>query len=121
VNNKSEMPRLAYLFAICASTALAAAVVVVFLQLGPPPFVANTVPPIVCSLTALLFAFRWPQAGWRWGVLSSSGFVAFFTIVFISYLSLGKVDWLPAIRACSVLLGGVVGSILGSNISARSK
>ena len=106
--------RIAYAFATCFSFALAALVIVVFLQIGPCLSTTYVVPPLVCGLAALLFSSKWPQGSWRWGIVLSCGFWAFFVLVFFSYLSVEQLDWLSAVRALSVMLAGMVGSALGT-------
>jgi len=115
MTNTSMVPRLAYVTAVFFSLLLMASIILAFLQTGPSLLTTYIVPPFVCSLAALLFALWWPLGSWRWGVVLSSGSWSFFVVVFLSYLSLGQLDWLSAVRAISVLLAGMVGSMLGTS------
>ncbi len=110
----STVPRFVYVFAICLSFALAAFVIVAFLWIGPSPSTTYVVPPLVSGVAALLFSTKWPRGSWRWGIVLSCGFWTFFVLVFFSYLSVGQLDWLSAVRALFVLLAGMAGSALGT-------
>jgi hypothetical protein len=109
-------PRLVYLFALCVSFAMAGIVTVVFLQIGPSPSMAFVVPLLASGLGALAFAIKWPNESWRWGIWLSCGFWAFFLAVFVSYLSVGTLDWLTPVRAASVVAAGVIGAALGRKL-----
>ena len=111
---KNFVPRFAYVSAMCLSFVLAIIIIVAFLHFGPSPLTTFVVPPLVCGLAALIFAFKWPQRSWHWGLVLSCGLWAFFVVVFLSYLSVGQLDWLSAVRALTVLLAGLVGSALGT-------
>ena len=111
---RNTVPRFAYVSAFGLSFVLAGIVIVAFLQIGPTPSTTYVVPPLVCGLAALFFALKWPQGFWRWGVILSCGLWAFFVVVFLSYLSVGQLDWLSGVRALSVLLVGMVGSASGT-------
>ena len=111
---RNTVPRFAYVSAFGLSFVLAGIVIVAFLQIGPTPSTTYVVPPLLCGLAALFFALKWPRGSWRWGVVLSCGLWAFFVIVFLSYLSVGQLDWLSAVRALSVLLAGMVGSASGT-------
>jgi hypothetical protein len=115
------VPRWAYLLAISLSFALAAIVIVAFLQIGPTPATSHVVPPLACGLAALLFSLIWPTGSWRWGLFLSSGFWVFFVVVFFSYLSVGEPDWLSLVRGLSALLAGFVGAFLGTQIRFISR
>ena len=112
----STVPRLAYISATFFSFALAAIVILAFLQIGPSLATTYILPPFVCGVAALFFSSKWPQGSWRWGIILSCGFWAFFVLIFFSYLSVGQVDWLPAVRALSALIAGTIGSTLGTTL-----
>lgn len=114
MTTRYTVPSFAYISAFGLSFVLAGIVIVAFLQIGPTPSTTYVVPPLVCGLAALFFALKWPQGSWRWGVILSCGLWAFFVVVFLSYLSVGQLDWLSGVRALSVLMVGMVGSASGT-------
>jgi hypothetical protein len=70
-----------------------------------------------CFCAALIFAFIWPANSWQWGVWLSAGFWLYFVFVFVAIWLNGKVDWLPAIYATSVLVSACVGGFVGQRLS----
>ncbi len=121
MTTENSAPRFAYVSAICFSFALTAIIIVYFLAIGPSPSTTYVVPPLASGLPAMLFSFKWPQGFWRWGIVLSCGFWAFFAVVFLSYLSVGQLDWLSAIRTLSVLLAGMAGAVVGTYLRSSSR
>jgi hypothetical protein len=89
-------------------------VVIAFLKIGPAPTTAWLIPPLLCAITAFVFAVIWPQESWRWGVCLSSGFFVFFMSVFLDYLSAGKIDSQSLLHATAVILAGVIAALTAS-------
>ena len=84
-------------------------VVLAFPLVGPAPVTTFVVPPLLAAIATIPFAVTWPRKAWFWGVILSSGFWAYFLIVFIAYLSLGQWNGTSLARALSVLLAGIGG------------
>lgn len=112
-------PGFIYFLAVCVSFATAGLVVVGFLATGPSPATTWLVPPFVGALLSLLFALRWPAGSWRWGIWLSSGFWAFFLVVFVSYLLTSTVHWGTPLRALLVLLAAVAAAAAGTALRRR--
>lgn len=108
-----------YLFAVCVSFATAGIVIVAFLATGPSPPMSWLIPALACAVLALVFALRWPEGSWRWGVWLSSGFWVFFLVVFVSYLLTSTVDWKTPLRAVAVLLPAIAAALLGAALRRR--
>jgi hypothetical protein len=72
-----------------------------------------------CSLLSAAFAYIWPHALWRWGILVSSSFWIFLILVFFSYLFNDQYEWSTVIEAVLVTGISCIGAILGRWISKR--
>jgi hypothetical protein len=105
--------------ALLLSFAMAGLVVIIFLIIGPSSATAWLVPPLLCAIAAFVFTVIWPSESWRWGLVLSSGFWAFFVVVFVAYLSVSKLDGITLLRALSVLLAGVAASVVASVLRSR--
>lgn len=105
-----------WISAFLLSLAIAGAVVVAFLQVGPTPKTTFAIPPLASAIAAFIYTVTWPRGSWRWGVVLSSGFWLFFFIVFVSYASIGKFDYLSLLRAVSVVLAGLFGAGIATRL-----
>lgn len=71
------------------------------------------------ALAAGIFAARWPALAWRWGVLVSAPFCAFFLFVALVLALDGRFDPLPAADAVAVGASSCVLAALGSRLGRR--
>lgn len=101
------------------SFGMAGVIILLFLQVGPSPLTTYLLPPAATALASMLFALKWPQRSWRWGLWLSCGFWVFFLAIFIAYLSIGHFDWALPLRAASVVAAGVVGASAGTAFRRR--
>lgn len=114
--SETSAPTSAYLVALILAFGLAGLTVIAFLWYGPGPMTTYLVPSAATAAGALAFALLWPGPSWRWGVVLSCGFLAFFAAVFVFYLTVGELVWIPLWRSLVVLLAGLAAALLGARL-----
>jgi hypothetical protein len=113
----STRPRLRIrLSALLVSFAMSGLVVLAFPIVGPAPVTTFLVPPLIAALAAFAFAAMNAGRPLLWGALLSSGFWAYFLLVFIAYLSKGAWHGISLARALTVLAAGILGAAAAARI-----
>jgi hypothetical protein len=96
---------------LLVSFAMSGLVVLAFPIVGPAPVTTFLVPPLMVAIAAFAFAALNPGRPLLWGPLLSSGFWAYFLVVFIAYLSTGEWHGVSIVRALTVLAAGILGAV----------
>ncbi len=110
-----------YAYAIAVLAAWSAFAVFCVISLHSP--LANSFPLslaiALCVPLGTTFALIWSSASWRWGVWVSSGFWLFLGVVFLSFLSESRLEWMPAVEAATITGLSCVGAVFGRWLSDR--
>ena len=114
--NSTRPPLRIRLSGLLVSFALSGLVVLAFPIVGPAPVTTFLVPPMLVALAAFTFAAMNPGRPLLWGALLSSGFWAYFLLVFVAYLSTGDWHGISIARAATVLVAGILGAAAATRI-----
>lgn len=118
---RERAPRTAWVAGLLLSFAMAGVVIVLFLVRSPSSTLTYVLPALLAAITSFIFAVAWPNGSWRWGIVMSSGFAIFFLVVFLAYLTVRDWDATTLVRAASVLLSGLAGSVIATRVRGASQ
>ena len=114
--NSTRPPLRIRLSGLLVSFAMSGLVVLAFPIAGPAPVTTFLVPPLMVAVAAFVFAAMNRGRPLLWGALLSSGFWAYFLLVFVAYLSTGEWHGISLARALTVLTAGILGAAAAARI-----
>jgi glucose-6-phosphate-specific signal transduction histidine kinase len=113
----NESGHVSVLLAICVSVAVFLVTAVALMLSAPSAVVGMSVVAIVPAILAAIFSALRPSLRWRWGLLASAPFLAYFVLAAIAYVTVGRPDAHPLLMA--VLVGGMACATAALVVRAR--